>query len=106
MRSDRRSRYHRIAHRSVRARRPYCAAADRGTQRTRSVADVAAQMAGTVWSVGCRVGQKVGEGDTVVVLEAMTMEMPMEAARDGTVVEIRCAKGQPVREGDVLVVIK
>jgi acetyl-CoA carboxylase biotin carboxyl carrier protein len=70
------------------------------------VAEIAAHITGTVWKVECEVGQEVEEGDTVVVLESMKMEMPVEAEDAGTVREIRCSEGQAVNEGDTLVVLE
>ncbi len=67
--------------------------------------DVEAHITGIVWKVECEVGQKVVEGDTVVTLESMKMEMPVEAEDDGTVKEIRCKEGQSVSEGETLVVL-
>ena len=46
------------------------------------------------------------DGDTVVILESMKMEMPVESEDDGTVKEIRCEEGQSVQEGEVLVVLE
>jgi acetyl-CoA carboxylase biotin carboxyl carrier protein len=69
------------------------------------MADVAAHITGTVWKIEVKVGQKVSSGDTLVILESMKMEMPVEATEDGTVKEIRCSESQPVNEGDVLVVL-
>ena len=68
--------------------------------------DVEAHITGTVWKVECEVGQKVTEGDTLVIIESMKMEMPVEAEDDGTVTEIKCAEGQSVSEGDTLVVLE
>lgn len=70
------------------------------------MADVEAHITGTVWRVEVAVGDTVGEGDTVVVLESMKMEMPVEAEDPGVVREIRCAEGQAVSEGDTLVVLE
>jgi acetyl-CoA carboxylase biotin carboxyl carrier protein len=67
--------------------------------------DVAAHITGTVWKIEVKVGQQVNAGDTLVILESMKMEMPVEATESGTVKEIRCKESQPVNEGDVLVVI-
>jgi acetyl-CoA carboxylase biotin carboxyl carrier protein len=67
--------------------------------------DVEAQITGTVWKVEVAVGDQVDEGDTVVILESMKMEMPVEAEDPGTVTEIRCEEGQSVQEGDILVVL-
>jgi acetyl-CoA carboxylase biotin carboxyl carrier protein len=51
-------------------------------------------------------GQSITEGDTLVILESMKMEMPVEAEDDGVVKEIRCEEGQSVSEGDTLVVLE
>jgi acetyl-CoA carboxylase biotin carboxyl carrier protein len=67
---------------------------------------VEAHITGTVWKVECRLGQRIEDGDTVVVIESMKMEMPVEAEDEGTVAEIRCEEGQSVTEGDVLVVLE
>jgi len=69
------------------------------------MADVAAHITGTVWKVEVKVGQKVAAGETLVILESMKMEMPVEAPSGGTVQEIRCKETQAVNEGDVLVVL-
>jgi acetyl-CoA carboxylase biotin carboxyl carrier protein len=69
------------------------------------VPDIEAHITGTVWKIECQVGDTVAEGDAVVILESMKMEMPVEAQVGGTVVEIRCAPGQAVAEGDLLVVL-
>jgi acetyl-CoA carboxylase biotin carboxyl carrier protein len=69
------------------------------------VAEVEAHITGTVWKIECEVGDEIEEGDTVVILESMKMEMPVEAEDAGTVSEIRCSEGQAVSEGDVLVVL-
>jgi acetyl-CoA carboxylase biotin carboxyl carrier protein len=67
--------------------------------------DVAAHITGTVWRIECAVGDTVAEGDTVVVLESMKMEMPVESEDTGTVQAIHVAEGQPVREGEPLVTL-
>ena len=69
------------------------------------MADVEAHITGTVWKIECEIGQQISEGDTLVVLESMKMEMPVEAEDDGTVAEIACEEGQAVSEGDTLVVL-
>jgi acetyl-CoA carboxylase biotin carboxyl carrier protein len=71
-----------------------------------AVADIEAHITGTVWKIEVAVGDEVSEGDTVVILESMKMEMPVEAEDDGKVAEIKCEEGQSVSEGDVLVVLE
>jgi acetyl-CoA carboxylase biotin carboxyl carrier protein len=70
-----------------------------------SLADVEAHITGTVWKIEVAVGDSVDEGDTVVILESMKMEMPVEAEDAGTVKEIQVEEGQAVSEGDTLVVL-
>jgi acetyl-CoA carboxylase biotin carboxyl carrier protein len=69
------------------------------------VIEIEAHITGTVWKVEVVVGDTVTEGDAVVILESMKMEMPVEAEDPGIVREIRCSEGQSVSEGDVLVVL-
>ena len=68
--------------------------------------EVEAHITGTVWKIEVAVGDDVDEGDTVVILESMKMEMPVEAEDPGVVKEIRCQEGQSVSEGDTLVVLE
>jgi acetyl-CoA carboxylase biotin carboxyl carrier protein len=68
--------------------------------------EIEAHITGNVWKVEVKVGDTVADGDTVVILESMKMEIPVEAEDDGTVREIRCEEGQSVSEGDVLVVLE
>ena len=72
----------------------------------RHMPDIEAHITGTVWKIECKIGDKVAEGDTVVILESMKMEMPVEAEDEGTVKEILCEEGQAVNEGDTLVVLQ
>ena len=70
------------------------------------MAEVEAHITGTVWKIECEVGDEIEEGDTVVILESMKMEMPVEAEDAGTVKQILVEEGQPVSEGDTLVVLE
>ena len=67
------------------------------------MADIAAHITGTVWKIECEVGDEVDEGDTVVILESMKMEMPVEAEDEGTVAKVLVEEGQSVSEGDALI---
>jgi acetyl-CoA carboxylase biotin carboxyl carrier protein len=66
---------------------------------------VEAHITGTVWKIEVDVGDSVEEGDTVVILESMKMEMPVEAEDAGVVTQILCEEGQSVSEGEGLVVL-
>ena len=67
--------------------------------------EVCSEVSGSVWKIECELGQAVSEGDTLVIVEAMKMEIPVEATRSGTVKEIRVEQGAPVSEGTVVVVL-
>jgi acetyl-CoA carboxylase biotin carboxyl carrier protein len=58
----------------------------------------------SVCKIEVAVGDEITEGDVLVIMECMKMEIPVEADVDGKVVEIVCAEGEPVDEGRVLVV--
>jgi acetyl-CoA carboxylase biotin carboxyl carrier protein len=68
--------------------------------------EVEAHITGTVWKIEVKVGDNVDEGDTVVILESMKMEMPVEAEDAGKVSEVLCEEGQAVNEGDPLLVLE
>ena len=70
------------------------------------MAEIEAHITGTVWKIEVSVGDTIEEGDTVVILESMKMEMPVEAEDEGTVKEILVSEGQSVSEGDTLVVLE
>jgi acetyl-CoA carboxylase biotin carboxyl carrier protein len=67
------------------------------------VAGIEAHITGTVWKIEVAVGDTVEEGDAVVILESMKMEMPVEAEDEGTVSKVLVEEGQSVSEGDPLV---
>jgi acetyl-CoA carboxylase biotin carboxyl carrier protein len=64
---------------------------------------VKAHIAGTVWKIEVEVGALVTEGQTVVILESMKMEMPVESPADGKVARILCTPAQAVEEGTPLI---
>ena len=64
---------------------------------------LAAPMPATVLSLVAKVGQAVRAGDTVLMLEAMKMELPVRAPRDGVVAAIHCREGELVQPGVILV---
>ena len=67
---------------------------------------VEAPMPGNILKVNVSVGQSVGQGDVLVVLEAMKMENEIMAHRAGTVALVLVSKGSTVDTGAVLVVLK
>lgn len=67
---------------------------------------VLAPITGTIWKITSSVGSQHAEEDTVIIMESMKMEMPVEAGRGGKVKEIHVKEGQPVTEGQLLFIIE
>ena len=68
--------------------------------------EVRAEMVANVWKVVVTAGDTIEEGDTLVILESMKMEIPVAAESGGTVKELRVNEGDVVQEGDVIAVIE
>jgi 3-methylcrotonyl-CoA carboxylase alpha subunit len=64
---------------------------------------VVAPMPGLVRDVAVKAGQAVGEGDRLIVLEAMKMEHVLRAPRSGVVAEVTVASGDQVTAGALMV---
>jgi acetyl-CoA carboxylase biotin carboxyl carrier protein len=69
------------------------------------MAEVRAEMVANVWKVVVAEGDTVSDGDTLVILESMKMEIPVLAEGDGTVSTLAVGEGDVVQEGDVIAVI-
>ena len=69
------------------------------------MADVVAEMVANVWKVVVAPGDSVAEGQALVILESMKMEIPVESPVGGTVREVRVQEGGVVQEGDVIAVV-
>lgn len=67
---------------------------------------VEAPVTGSVWKVECAVGDQVDQGQTLVILESMKMEIPVEAEAPGRVRDVTCSPGEAITEGSVLVVLE
>ena len=67
--------------------------------------EITAHITGTVWKIEKRPGDRVVEGEAIVILESMKMEMPVESPVAGEVLEVRCTEGEAVQEGAVLAVV-
>jgi acetyl-CoA carboxylase biotin carboxyl carrier protein len=73
---------------------------------TEVATNITAHITGTVWKIEKQVGDAIAQGDAVVIIESMKMEMPVESPTAGRVAELRCAEGQAVEEGAVLAVVE
>jgi len=66
---------------------------------------IRSEVSGSVWKVEVTVGQQVKEGDTLVVVESMKMEIPVTAPSAGTVTEILVAEGEAVVDDQVILML-
>jgi len=71
-----------------------------------AVSEITAPMGGKVIDIKVNPGDSVNEGDEVVIIEAMKMELPVVATASGTVKEIKCKKGDAVEADAVLIVLE
>ena len=69
------------------------------------MAEVRAEMVANVWKVVATEGDQVEDGDTLVILESMKMEIPDLAEEAGTLAKLHVAEGDVVQEGDLIATI-
>lgn len=68
--------------------------------------EVPSPITGSVWKVLVGNGASVNEGDTIVILESMKMEIRVKCPHNGRVVEIRVKEGDSVLEDDIIAIIE
>ena len=70
------------------------------------MADIVAQITGTILKIEIQAGETVCEDEEVIILESMKMEIPLESPIDGVITEILVKEGDPVEEGAVVAVVE
>jgi len=68
--------------------------------------EIRAEMVANVWKVVKAAGDEVDEGDTLVILESMKMEIPVIVESPGVVARIAVGEGDVVQEGDLIAVVE
>jgi len=68
--------------------------------------EVESEVTGNVWKILLEAGASVSEGDVIMILESMKMEIPVEAPADGTVAEVCVALEDQVEEDQLLAVVE
>jgi biotin carboxyl carrier protein len=68
--------------------------------------EIRAEMVANVWKVVASAGDQVNEGDTLVILESMKMEIPVVVEAAGTLTRLEVSEGDVVQEGDLIAVIE
>ncbi|MFI1193328.1 biotin/lipoyl-binding carrier protein [Micromonospora sp. NPDC020750] len=67
--------------------------------------EIRAEMVANVWKIVVSAGDAVSEGDTLVILESMKMEIPVVAESDGVIEKLAVNEGDVVQDGDLIAVI-
>jgi len=67
--------------------------------------EVESEITGRVWKIVTETGTKVSEGDTLLILESMKMEIPVESPCNGTVRELLLNEGDSVNEDQVVAIV-
>jgi len=67
---------------------------------------IKAELAGNLWKIVVREGQQVRADETLMILESMKMEIPVNATVAGRVAKIHVKEGQTVQEGQLLVEVE
>ncbi|MGH3796219.1 MAG: biotin/lipoyl-binding carrier protein [Pseudonocardiaceae bacterium] len=68
--------------------------------------EIHAEMVANVWKVVVAEGDTVSDGDTLVILESMKMEIPVIAESDGTISKVAVSEGDVVQQGDLIAVLE
>ncbi|WP_040985402.1 acetyl-CoA carboxylase biotin carboxyl carrier protein subunit [Oceanobacillus jeddahense] len=68
--------------------------------------EIKASMAGNVWKITVQQGEAVEEGQDVVILESMKMEIPIASEEKGTLKEWKVQEGDFVNEGDTIAIVE
>jgi biotin carboxyl carrier protein len=64
------------------------------------------EVSGSVWKIEVELGQKVAEGDILVLIESMKMEIPVVVETPGTVASILVVEGEAITEGQSVVILE
>jgi acetyl-CoA carboxylase biotin carboxyl carrier protein len=71
-----------------------------------AIVKIVSEIPGTVWKIESKVGDSVADGDVVLILESMKMEIPVQATTAGVVLEILVAEGDFVGDGDAVATLE
>ena len=64
------------------------------------------EVTGSVWQIKKQPGEAVAEGDIVMIMESMKMEIPVVAEDAGTLKDILVKEGEPVTEGQAVAILQ
>ncbi|MDP6389998.1 MAG: biotin/lipoyl-binding carrier protein [Alphaproteobacteria bacterium] len=67
--------------------------------------EIQSDVTGTVWKIEVKEGDTIAEGDTLMILESMKMEIPVVSTDAGTVAKILVTEEEPVAEGQAVALL-
>lgn len=67
--------------------------------------ELKSEVTGAVWKIKMQAGDAVAEGDIVMIMESMKMEIPVVAEEEGTLKELIVKEGEPVAEGQTVAIL-
>ena len=68
--------------------------------------EVETPVTGTVWKINFQTGEDVNQGDVILIMEAMKMEIPVESPASGKLKELLVSEGDQATEDDVVAIIE
>jgi len=68
--------------------------------------EVPSPITGSVWKILVENGASIGEGETIVILESMKMEIRVKSPHNGRVIELRVKEGDSILEDDIIAIIE
>ncbi len=68
--------------------------------------EIKSEVNGIIWKIEAAPGSRVSEGDTLVIIESMKMEIAVSSPVSGTVGEILVTEEQPVAQGQAVAVVE
>ncbi|MBN9427009.1 MAG: biotin/lipoyl-binding protein [Burkholderiales bacterium] len=71
-----------------------------------STQKILSEVAGSIWKIETAAGQRIAAGQSIIIIESMKMEIPVEAPVDGVITTILVDEGQAVSEGQALAIIE
>jgi acetyl-CoA carboxylase biotin carboxyl carrier protein len=80
--------------------------ADHPQGEERIMAEIKSEMMGTVWKIVAAVGDSIDEEQTILILESMKMEIPIDSTVAGTLKQLLVKEGDVVQEGQVVAVVE
>ena len=70
-----------------------------------AIVNVKSEIAGNVWKIQLKPGDKVEAEGEIMILESMKMEIPLLSPKGGTIKEIKVAEGEAIAEGQLVAII-